>query len=299
MDQCQFHGCAEPQAKGRLRKGWGFCKGHQEEYDYLMHHAERFDLGVVDDFWRRAYGGNMIHVVCLKHGTKYDSTYVNRLYNMVLRNTTHVLGQDFDFTCFTDDRAGIDPAIKWKPLPRKDLEGWWHKLWFFSPEFAETVGPGQVLYYDLDTVITGNVDPIFDYDNRKPLAILRDVGYDRMPQPPPPEKANYGSALLSWQVGWGHFIWERFSADVGREMRGKGHGDQGYIKHTVSPQDVCFWQDYLPTGCRTISYKWGIRDPDRGVADPPVPKGVSVVLFHGVPRPHEVTGLSWMQEHWK
>jgi hypothetical protein len=29
-----------------------------------------------------------VNIVCLKHGTKYNSDYVNRLYNMVQRNLT-------------------------------------------------------------------------------------------------------------------------------------------------------------------------------------------------------------------
>ena len=53
---CQFHGCDEPQGEGHARKGWGFCKEHQDEYDYLMHYADQFDQDKVNDFWRRAYG---------------------------------------------------------------------------------------------------------------------------------------------------------------------------------------------------------------------------------------------------
>ncbi len=53
---CQFHGCSRPQGEGHYRKGWGFCKEHQAEYDYLMHYADNFDMTKVDDFWRRQRG---------------------------------------------------------------------------------------------------------------------------------------------------------------------------------------------------------------------------------------------------
>jgi hypothetical protein len=239
----------------------------------------------------------MIHVICLKHGDKYDSRYVDKLYNMVLRNTRRKLGRDFTFTCYTDSRVGIDPAIRWIELPRKDLMGWWHKLWFFSPEFIITIGPGQVLYLDLDTVIVGNIDEYMDYTSTQaPLAILRDMG-TRNNQPP--ASVNWGSAIMSWPVGWGQEIWKEFTRDVGQQMRGHGHGDQGYIKYVVKPKDVALWQDILTGNSKVISYKWDIRDPNQGTPDPPVPPGTSIVCFHGRPWPHEVTNLLWMQQHWK
>ena len=234
-----------------------------------------------------------VHVVCVKHGAKYSADYVNKLYRAVCRNTT----RDFDFTCFTDDRSGIDGAIRRMELPRKDLQGWWHKLFLFSPDFAATVGPGQVMYFDLDTVITGNIDEYMDFESiDAPLAILRDIGTRNQK---PPAQVNWGSAIMSWPVGWGYPIWKSFSRDVGQEMRGKGHGDQGYLKYAVKPEDVVFWQDILSGNSRVISYKWTIRDPNRGTPDPPIPPGTSVICFHGVPRPHEVSNLSWMKTHWQ
>ena len=240
----------------------------------------------------------MIHVVCLKHGDKYGPEYVNKLFNMVCRNTRHQLDKGFTFTCYTDIRTGIDGAIRKIELPRKDLTGWWHKLWFFSPEFITTVGPGQVLYLDLDTVITDNIDEYMGYESiDAPLAILRDMGGWQTQQPP--ERTNWGSAIMSWQVGWGHHIWKAFTRDVGQEMRGHGHGDQGYIRYIVAPADVVFWQDIVSPRSQVISYKWNIRDPNRGTPDPPVPPGTAVVCFHGVPRPHEVPNLTFIQQHWK
>ena len=235
-----------------------------------------------------------VHVVCIKHGTLYSADYVNKLYRAVCRNTT----RDFDFTCYTDDRSGIDGAIRRMELPRKDLLGWWHKLFLFSPEFVTMVGPGQVLYLDLDTIIVGNIDEFLDFESiDAPLAILRDMGSWQTSKAP--ANCNWGSAIMSWQVGWGYRIWKSFTRDVGQEMRGHGHGDQGYIKYAVQPDDVRFWQDFLSPRSQVISYKWQIRDPNRGTPDPPVPDGTAVICFHGVPRPHEVTNLTFVQQHWK
>ena len=48
------------------------------------------------------------YVVCLKHGSKYSSEYVNKLYNMCKRHLT----VPYEFVCFTDDLRGIDANIK-------------------------------------------------------------------------------------------------------------------------------------------------------------------------------------------
>ena len=71
------------------------------------------------------------HVVCVKWGNKYVSTYVNILKNMVARHTT----VPYQFHCLTDDPAGIDPDVNIVSLPKEPgIHSWWSKLWMFSPE---------------------------------------------------------------------------------------------------------------------------------------------------------------------
>jgi len=48
------------------------------------------------------------YLVCVKHGNKYSSEYVNTLYRMSKRHCT----LDFEFVCFTDDIKGLDKGIK-------------------------------------------------------------------------------------------------------------------------------------------------------------------------------------------
>ena len=69
------------------------------------------------------------YVLCLKHGTKYSSDYVNKLYNMIKRNCT----LDYKFACLTDDPLDLDPNIQILDLP-KGLPGWWNKPYMFSKD---------------------------------------------------------------------------------------------------------------------------------------------------------------------
>ena len=91
------------------------------------------------------------YIVCLKHGTKYSSQYVNNLYNMVKRHCT----VPYEFVCFTDDLRDIDPNIKTITLKPLGVSGWWYKPIFFDKNFPLD---GNILYFDLDVVIHKNID---------------------------------------------------------------------------------------------------------------------------------------------
>ena len=60
---------------------------------------------------------NKVNVICMKWGEKYDSSYVNILYNMVDRN----LKRPFRFVCFTDNKSGLSNSIESFDLPSLNL----------------------------------------------------------------------------------------------------------------------------------------------------------------------------------
>ena len=96
---------------------------------------------------------------CVCYGDKYPVEYVQKLYNMVTRNTTlHI-----NFFVFTDHvkmHKMIDGHINIREFPETDLQGWWNKMQLFHPKVDL---PGHTLYMDLDVVITDNIDCFFTY----------------------------------------------------------------------------------------------------------------------------------------
>ena len=58
-----------------------------------------------------------MNFLTIKWGDKYSAKYVNNLYNMVKKNYT----KDFRFSCYTDDKEGIDAGIEVVPIPDDDL----------------------------------------------------------------------------------------------------------------------------------------------------------------------------------
>lgn len=85
---------------------------------------------------------------CVKWGTKFTASHVNRLYRMVEGNTS----LPFSFTCFTDDPTDLDPNVKTWRL-EEGLDGWWNKIYLF-----DRCSDNLNIYFDLDVVIQNNLD---------------------------------------------------------------------------------------------------------------------------------------------
>jgi hypothetical protein len=212
----------------------------------------------------------MLNVACVCVGTAYSPEYVDILYSMVRRNLEG--GLCGRFTVFTDNPSLFEKmaGVEVKEVPI--LQGWWAKMFLFSKD-AFPDGE-RVLYFDLDTVITGPLDDIAAYDGE--FAILSDA-YRR---------DGLQSSVMAWEAGSMEGVWRSFR-DLGYpDVDG---GDQAFL-------EACFaemrfkpdlWQRMYPGKFR--SYKVDCKEF--------VPKGTSVVFFHGFPKPHYAGG--WVKDVWK
>lgn len=140
-----------------------------------------------------------------------------------------------------------------------DEHSWWAKLQMFRPHaFAKGE---RVLYFDLDTVITGPLDDIATYAG--PFACLRDFY----------RPWGLGSGVMLWQHGTCNDLWSEWVAKGEPKLRG---GDQSWVE--VMRPDAIRLQDRFPG--QIASWK---KDCAAGI-----PAGARIVCFHGTPRPHEV-----------
>ena len=101
-------------------------------------------------------------VVCMKWGSRYGPEYVNRLNKSIKKHTK----RKTKLYCFTDNTANIDRNIICKPLPKIYLpenisNTPWRKMSLWQYPLYDL--KGDVLFLDLDLVITGNLDRFFDY----------------------------------------------------------------------------------------------------------------------------------------
>lgn len=183
----------------------------------------------------------MLEVACIKWGEKYSSDYVNRLFNSVERNLTIA----HDFVCYTDNPKGV--LCQTKPLP-DGLRGWWNKLYLFSLN-------KNILFFDLDCVITGELDTLAKYHG---FAICKD-----------PWSKGYNSSVMKIKPNMA-YVWNQF---LNVRPEDKMHGDQDWLNYCV--KDARLFEDGL---CK--SYKAHVQKDGLGKA--------RVVYFHGLPKQCQV-----------
>jgi len=256
--------------------------------------ADKTDLGDPDRWSKGFEPQAKRYIACLKHGTKYDASYVNTLYNMCKRNMT----LPFEFVCFTENQTDLHKDIRIEPLPQhRGLSGWWYKPMFFDKNFPLD---GTLLYMDLDIVINANIDKLFTYRPDK-FCIIRDFNrslrsdWNRM-----------NSSIFRLQSCSMGYVYDEFMKDHGNNMR-RYHGDQDWIYEQVkSKVDTwSFWPDDW-----ILSYKWEMRDRNdlhkplnqpRNFRDKKEPKllpNTCIAVFHGEPHPHQCED-DWVKENWK
>jgi len=207
----------------------------------------------------------MLDIVCVKWGDRYGPDYVNRLYAMVARHLD--AGTEGRFTCFTDDDKGLRDEIHVRPLAR-NVKGWWNKLFLFAP--GQFSWRDRVLFFDLDTLIIGDIDEICRYDGE--FAILRDFY----------RPDGWQSSVMAWRGDFGAHIWRSWNREGRPEIEG---GDQAWIEPVQTKADRL--QDLFPGAF--VSYKVDCH--------PYPPRDAKVVCFHGEPKPHDC-GAAWVRSVW-
>ena len=228
------------------------------------------------------------YVVCLKWGNKYDSEYVNKLYNMVKRNLT----LPYEFVCFTENSLGINPNITIKPLPKLPVEGWWFKPMFFNPEFELQ---GNILFFDLDLVIFKNIDCLFTHKQNE-FCIIRDFNRSNI--------RNYNgmnSSVFRLTTGQHSKVYTEFVKNP-KYLSKRFRGDQEWIFNQVKSK-FHFWPDEW-----IQSYKWEMRGRQNLYRDgvkrrlkqgvPNILDDTKIAVFHGEPNPAECDDL-WVVDNWK
>ncbi len=148
--------------------------------------------------------------------------------NIWARMVDRHLARDHELVCVTDDAEGIDGGIRTIPLWRDHFEHGrdWHRLKLFAEEMADLIGPRFVVM-DLDTVICGQLDPLFDND--APFKAWAD----------PNRPSQYCTALFMMDAGAFPHVYYGFNAKLAMELRTSGQFlgyDQAWVSYVLSGQ---------------------------------------------------------------
>lgn len=227
-------------------------------------------------------------VICMKWGTRYPADYVNRLASMVRRNTQ----RPTRLVCFTDDAAGVDDTVRCLPLPQitiPDRVAWtpWRKLSLWRADLGAPELPlsGDLLFLDLDMVITGGIDAFFDHEPGRYCVIHNWTQ---------PDKQIGNTSLFRFPAGRFSSIFERFDADP-EGVLSRYRIEQQYISGEI--EDQAFWPSQW-----VVSFKHSLVPPWplNFVRTPPLPATARAVAFTGKPDPDEAAMGHWpVEKPWK
>ena len=216
-------------------------------------------------------------VICMKWGSRYGPEYVNRLHKSIQKHTK-VKTQLY---CFTDDCRNIDKDIICKPLPEINLPNSisytpWRKLSVWKYPLAEL--KGDVLFLDLDLVITGNLDRFFDF---KPGCYCVMENWTQLGK-------NIGNtSCFRFHVGRHYDIFEKFEKNPEKYWK-KYHIEQIYLSNEI--RDQVFWPE---SWCKSFKHNLLPKWPFRLWQPAKLPKETSIVAFTGKPDPDDVIKGKW------
>lgn len=221
-------------------------------------------------------------IICMKWGTRYGPEYVNRLASMVRRNVS----RPTRLLCFTDDPRGISPDVETAPLPEITLPDrlrWhtWRKISVWQYPLADITG--DVLFLDLDLVIVGPLDPFFDFEPGRYVAI------DNWTQ----RGQRVGNtSVFRFTAGRHAHIYDDFERDPMAVLR-RWRIEQQYISDSIP--DMAFWPRQW-----CVSFKHSLLPtwPLNFIMPARLPSDTKIVAFTGQPKPHHAMKGKWPVRRW-
>jgi hypothetical protein len=207
-------------------------------------------------------------IITWQWGTKYPDGYVERLRNGLERS----IAQPFRFYVMKPD-AG-DPLL--------DERGCFVRLHLFDPQWQGRFGlTGRIVQIDLDVVITGALDPLFD--RPEPLVILQGAN-SANPCP-------FNGSLMMLRTGAHPEVWSEFSLPRAAKIPFyQFPDDQGWIYHMAPAASG--WQAGRQSGV------WSFRKATWPPTDL-LPPGARMVCFPGARDPSQYLWMPWIKAHWK
>jgi len=223
-------------------------------------------------------------VICMKWGTRYGAEFVNRLHTAIQRNTE----RDTQLVCLTDDPSGIDKAVRCADIPDINLPDNliltpWRKLVLWKDGIAGL--SGDVLFLDLDLVVTGSIDAMFDYEPGRFCVI---ENWTQMGQ-------NIGNtSCFRWPIGIYSHIFDNLQTESDRILASY-RIEQVYISREV--EDMVFWPKlWCASFKHTLLPKW----PINFFKAPDLPAETKIVAFTGKPDQDEALRGEWpVKAAWK
>lgn len=235
----------------------------------------------------------MITVLCWRWAPPqgYRSTFGPETVHALDRMVKRHYPKQHRFVCVTDDPTGLD-GIETFPLwsdhalvpsPHGGKNpSCYRRLKAFAPEAGQWFGE-RIVSIDLDTVIVGDLSPLFD----------RQEDFIIWGQSDFPKSQWFNGSLWMLKTGSRPQVWQRFNpATSPQEAKAAGArgSDQGWLSYILGHTEAT-WTDQDGV----YSYRVHLK---RGAL--PLPKNAKVICFHGQEDPWhpQPQRLPWVRKHW-
>lgn len=227
----------------------------------------------------------------------YTARHVNVMASMVSRN----LRMPHEVVCVTDMPEGIDGGVRIVPMwnELREYGRCFRRLKLFHESMRDLIGP-RMVSLDVDTVIVGGLDPLFD--RSEPFVIWSD----------PSRLLPYCGSQWMLTAGYRPDVFTEFDYQVWQRLK-PAHGwhgsDQAWMAHklpgaaTWGKEDgvYSYRLDLLHEGQQPEGLK-RFRRKVRIYRRPKLPANARIVHFHGLFDPSQSDirrEIPWVAEHWQ
>lgn len=212
--------------------------------------------------------------------TNYDFSWVEKLYNGVKKNYS----KSFNFICVTDQNYQSTPKITILPLWNDfaELGGCYSRLKIFSKDIESLFGK-RFITIDLDCVITGSLDHIFDRTDD--FVIHKYSTHER--------DQRYNGSLILMNTGARPQVWNEFGLHAPIVIKSNYNTvigtDQAWIRLVLGPNEKTFTET---DGCYDIKHSPEVKHY--------LPENASMIFFSGPRDPNtEKAKHPWIEQYWK
>ena len=158
----------------------------------------------------------------------YHPNAVSNLYRSLKENSS----VPFEFICLAD--RGVDADVVLPYNKHSNIKLHWHKLKFFSPQFAYQKPSDDIIIMDIDQKIVGNVDDLLGH----PVSENELVTYGQWWE----NKLGINGGFYKFKSGSLKFVWDDFALNPeywqlhfydNGTVHYKYYGEQNYVKLKV------------------------------------------------------------------
>lgn len=235
----------------------------------------------------------MIHFLTWMWGAKFGGNDLLKLCDALKRNVSG----EYRVVCITDrpdkQMDFIPASFDYVQIGRADLEltkikGCFARLRLFDPKWQQRIGINEgdrIVQIDLDTVITGNLDALFD---RSESFVITQGGNASNPCP-------YNGCLQMLRAGYHPEVWQDFSLEAAARVPFHAFpDDQGWLAAKLP--NAAGWKIGSESGVYVYQKPGWPGYPDKTHTE--LPEGARLVTFINK-HPADVGHLDWVRKHWR